>query len=54
MQFFIISDRALVNQAYSHTHSKVYSTRGKNGLKYFFPKSLLGFTDTDAQWKRHR
>mmetsp|Transcript_28229 Transcript_28229/g.47746 ORF Transcript_28229/g.47746 Transcript_28229/m.47746 type:complete len:428 (+) Transcript_28229:110-1393(+) len=54
LQFFVISDRDLVTQMFSHTSSKIYTTRGRNGMKYFIPKSLLGFTHTDAQWKRHR
>jgi hypothetical protein len=54
VQFFVIADREMIDQIYSHTHSKVYTTRGKNGMKYFIPKSLLGFEHTDAQWKRHR
>ena len=52
--FFVIADRELVSQIYSHTHSKVFTTRGKNGIKFFIPMSLLGFENTDAQWKRHR
>ena len=49
---YVCSDYNLINEVY--TNSRQFQTRGKNGIKYFIPMSLLGVEHCDQQWKDHR
>ena len=53
-QYYLVTDPELISEVYSLSKSKVFDTRGKNGIKYFIPQSMLGFEFTDARWKTHR
>jgi cytochrome P450 len=48
----LCSDPDIVTEIF--TKNKLFQTRGLNGMKFFIPLSLLGFAESDEQWKAHR
>lgn len=47
-----VSDPVLIQEVY--TQLQKFQTRGKNGIAYFIPNSLLGLENCDQLWKQHR
>lgn len=49
---YLCADPNIITEIY--TKNKIFQTRGLNGMKFFIPLSLLGFAESDEQWKAHR